>query len=90
MENWMNIFDSDDEDEANNREVKVYKNRRAGDDQNYRQLYRFTRENVELLSNYFFPANEETRGGALSNTHKMQTFLRYMGDPGFQVIIFYY
>lgn len=85
----MNFFDSDDEDEVNNREVKVYKNRRAGDDKNFRQLYRFTRENVDLVTNYFLPVNEETRGGALSNTQKMQTFLRYIGDPGFQVMIFF-
>lgn len=34
------------------------------------------------------PEYTETRGGALSNKDKMKTFRRYIGDPGFQVIIY--
>ena len=27
----------------------------------------------------------ENRGGTLSNKQKMEVFLRYVGDPGFQI-----
>lgn len=69
----------------NARKTKRYKERRPGDDENYRQLYRFSRENVEWMASHFLPENHETRGDALTNVQKMQSFLRYIGDPGFQV-----
>lgn len=80
------LFDSDEDEEADIRTKKNYKIRRDGDEKNFRQLYRFTRENVQALVNCFMPESEETRGGALTNEQKMKTFLRYIGDPGFQVI----
>lgn len=33
---------------------------------------------------YFFGEVNETRGGALSNVQKLETTLRFLGDPGFQ------
>lgn len=68
------------------RSVKVYKTRRMGDDDNFKQLYRFTRENVNFVAQTFLGDYAETRGGALSNIHRMKCFLRYVGDPGFQVV----
>lgn len=64
----------------------MYKVRREPFDDNYRQLYRFTRDAVVFLKNHFLPLDEvETRGGALTGIQKMHCFLRYAIDPGFQV-----
>lgn len=79
------FMELDSDDETENRAQKIYKRRKIGDDNNFRQLYRFSRENVNYLADYFLPQYMETRGGALSNVEKMRTFLRYVGDPGFQV-----
>ncbi|XP_058833434.1 putative nuclease HARBI1 [Topomyia yanbarensis] len=68
------------------RAVKIYTSRRFGDDRNFKDLYRFSRQNVDRLVELFLADYDETRGGALSNTHKMKCFLRYVGDPGFQGI----
>lgn len=65
---------------------KNYVPRRLVDGKIYRKLFRFTEEHVEFLTQNFLPENEETRGGALTNIQKMQTFLRYISDPGFQVV----
>lgn len=73
----LNIYQS--------RSVKVYKTRRDGDDNNFKDLYRFTRENVDRVTHFFLGNSCETRGGALSNVQRMKCFLRYVGDPGFQV-----
>lgn len=67
------------------RTVKIYKRRKHGDNNNYKALYRFTEENVGRISQIFLPETGETRGGAINNKHKIEIFLRYMGDPGFQV-----
>ncbi|CAH1993151.1 unnamed protein product [Acanthoscelides obtectus] len=71
----------------NVRRRKVYKQARIYNDDIYRKLFRFNRENLEWLANHFLDDNEdpvETRGGALSPTRKMEIFLRNLGDPGFQ------
>lgn len=67
------------------RAMKIYKPRRDSHIENYKELYRFRKENVEWMAGYFLVTNEEKRGGALSNKEKMRTFLRYIGDPGFQI-----
>nr|XP_029710214.1 putative nuclease HARBI1 [Aedes albopictus] len=67
------------------RRQKIYVNRRNTNSDNYRNLYRFTEENVEWLTEEFLASCSETRGGALNRDRKMRTFLRYIGDPGFQV-----
>lgn len=92
MANVLNLVFSDtSSDEENNllpRKVKVYKNRRNSGESDFRALYRFSRPNLELLINYFLADEaEETRGGSLNARQKMKTFLRYIGDPGFQVSI---
>lgn len=79
------LVDFDSDEEFENQPRKIYKIRRAGDHNNFRQLYRFSRENVSYLAACFLPEYFETRGRALSNDEKMKTFLRYAGDPGFQV-----
>lgn len=68
-----------------NRTVKIYKNRRNRVEANFKYLYRFNSENVDFLVDEFLPEYTETRGGAVSNVQKMKSFLRYIGDPGFQV-----
>nr|XP_029712223.1 putative nuclease HARBI1 [Aedes albopictus] len=69
---------------VNIRKEKTFLDRR-GDGDNFKSLYRYTRENVQWITDYFLHDQEDTRGGALSNVQKMKTFLRYVGDPGFQV-----
>lgn len=68
-----------------NHTVKIYKNRRSLVESNFKSLYRFDSENVDFLVGEFLPEYTETRGGAVSNVQKMKSFLRYIGDPGFQV-----
>lgn len=68
----------------NIRNRKVYVPRRNTDERKYKSLYRFGPESVDFLVDFFMDAGEETRGGALSTKQRMQIFLRYMGDPGFQ------
>ncbi|KAK9702007.1 hypothetical protein QE152_g30243 [Popillia japonica] len=64
---------------------KPYKRRRVTDNRDYKVLYRFTKENVEWITHYFYgDDNLDTRGGAVSNEIKIKCFLRYVGDPGFQ------
>lgn len=55
-----------------NRKRKIYKERRNCDENNFKQLFRFNRENVTFLANHFLKENNETRGGALSNVEKMK------------------
>lgn len=69
---------------APQRRIKVYKIHRDSDVHNYKELYRFKKENVEWLAQHFLTETTETRGGALSSEEKMRIFLRYIGDPGFQ------
>jgi hypothetical protein len=66
------------------RAPKVYKHRRT-DAPIYRALYRFEEHHVRCLADTFLGDTDETRGGALSRKGKIEVFLRYVGDPGFQV-----
>ncbi|CAH1979873.1 unnamed protein product [Acanthoscelides obtectus] len=71
----------------NVRRRKVYKQARIYNEDIYRKLFRFNRENVEWLANHLLDDNEdpvETRDGALPPTRKMEIFLRSLGDPVFQ------
>lgn len=77
-------------DEEYERCEKVYRPRREVRDEDYRKLFRFSRENVAYLAETFLPPNFETRGGALNNIQRMEIFLRYLSDPGFQVISNYF
>jgi hypothetical protein len=49
--------------------------------------YRFNEENVQWLTDHFLGTDylDETRGGASSALQKMQIFLRFLGDPGFEI-----
>ncbi|KAG8305818.1 hypothetical protein J6590_060832 [Homalodisca vitripennis] len=49
-----------------------------------KELLRFGSKSVDFLAHAFLPENEETRGKALSPREKMEVFLRFVGDPGFQ------
>ena len=66
------------------RKTKHYKLRRTGEDTNIRKLHRFDKDKVAWLANYFLGESDERRGGALKNETRMRTFLRMVGDPGFQ------
>lgn len=67
------------------RAPKIYKPRKTSATSIYRSVYRFHEDQVTFLTNVFLDDRGETRGGALSPKHKMEVFLRYVGDPGFQV-----
>lgn len=71
-------------DFVNLRAQKQYKVRREPNRQDFKSLYRFEEENVNWMATYFLGENHERRGGALSSSHKMKVFLRYMANPGFQ------
>lgn len=64
---------------------KVYDVRRESREEKYRSLFRFDKANVEWIADHFLEEDGERRGVALSNVNKMKTFLRYIGDPGFQL-----
>lgn len=84
---WL-FSDSSSDEEENQRRRKVYRPRRVSDGSDFRALYRFNRENFDfLVNNFFFDEPQgEARGGGLSADRKMKIFLRYVGDPGFQVM----
>ncbi|CAH1958436.1 unnamed protein product [Acanthoscelides obtectus] len=65
--------------------TQVFKDRKESREVDYRALYRFSKVNIEWISNHFLGEIEEYRGGALSNIERMRVFLRYVGDPGFQI-----
>lgn len=69
------------------RAIKIYKPRREEVNRNFKSLFRFEEQNINFLVHEFLPEYQETRGGAVSNQNKMKCFLRYLGDPGFQVSI---
>lgn len=88
---WL-FSDSSSDEEPNQRNRKVYRPRRKSDESDFRRLYRFNRENFNFLVNHFLfngeegeEMREEMRGGSLTSAQKMKVFLRYIGDPGFQV-----
>jgi hypothetical protein len=64
---------------------KIYKARKSASANIYKPMYRFEERNVEYLAEIFLGNTEERRGGALSPKQRMEIYLRYMGDPGFQV-----
>ncbi|CAH1990643.1 unnamed protein product [Acanthoscelides obtectus] len=63
---------------------KTYRKRRNVSPSQSKRLLRFDSESADFLCSEFLPENNERRGGALSARTKMETFLRYLGDPGFQ------
>jgi len=50
----------------------------------YRRIFRFSEPNIQRLADLFLGDRDETRGHVLSRLQKMEIFLRYVGDPGFQ------
>lgn len=66
------------------RKSKKYEERKFIRDDRYKELVRFDKGSVEYLSTLFLQDSNETRGGAVSPVRKMEVFLRYLSDPGFQ------
>lgn len=69
----------------NVRSPKFYPQRADCRPEDYHKFYRFSEENVLWLAEYFLGNTVETRGGGLTSKQKMQIFLRYVSDPGFQI-----
>lgn len=68
----------------NLRNVKQYGNRQNISVDLSKKLLRFESESVDFITNYFLEENAETRGAALPARKKIEIFLRYISDPGFQ------
>lgn len=66
------------------RNVKTYEKRRNISDVKYKELIRFDKHSVQYLATLFLTETQETRGSALSEIKRMEIFLRYLADPGFQ------
>lgn len=68
------------------RKQKAYVERKCLSRDRYKELLRFEEGSVEFFTNYFLPEAEtfDRRGGALTPQRKMEIFLRYLSDPGFQ------
>ena len=72
------------------RATKNYKQKLDRDqltDTAYRQLFRFEKDHVKWMAEYFLNDSGETRGGALNIIEKMEITLRYLADPGFQTSV---
>jgi hypothetical protein len=67
------------------RKTKEFRRRNQTDISKYKALYRFEEVNVDWITNHFLEERFETRGGSLTSKQRMQIFLRYLADPGFQV-----
>ena len=58
------------------------------DSNNIKSLYRFSEVNVDWMNGYLFgPEIIETIVAAIKNIIKLKTFLKLVGNPGFQVAI---
>lgn len=68
----------------NLRGVKRYRDRRDIIPDLSKGLLRFESENVDFLTSHFLDENTDARGGGLTARKKMEIFLRYVSDPGFQ------
>lgn len=64
------------------REPKNYGDRRVIS--RCKQLLRFEDQSIDFLTAEFLPVHDETRGGALTQRTRMEIFLRFLADPGFQ------
>jgi len=65
------------------RSKKIYKQRKCIQT-DYKRLFRFEESSVAWMANHFLGLNSEKRGGSISQKQKMEVFLRYIADPGFQ------
>lgn len=84
--NWL-FSESSSDEEPKKRQKKFRRQHRVSDDIDFRTLYRFNREHFNFLVGSFLSDEiDHTSGGGLNATQKMKNFLRYVGDPGFQVI----
>jgi hypothetical protein len=65
------------------RHRKVYKSRKTIET-DYKRLFRFEESNVIWMAHHFLGVYVEKRGAAINSKRKMEIFLRYISDPGFQ------
>lgn len=66
------------------RKEKSYLERKDISCSDSKVLLRFESENVDYLSDHFLGETDETRGGALSSRQRMEIFLRFVSNTGFQ------
>jgi hypothetical protein len=51
----------------------------------YKKVYRFSEQHIILMANIFLGETYEQRGHSLTRKEKLVFFLRYVGDPGYQI-----
>ena len=51
----------------------------------YHRVFRFSEANAVRLCDEFLVHEDIRRGHALTRKEKMECFLRYVGNPGFQI-----
>ena len=51
----------------------------------YKMVYRFEEHNVITMPNIFLGLRDERRSHSLTRKEKLECFLRYVGDPGYQI-----
>ncbi|KAJ4428991.1 hypothetical protein ANN_25987 [Periplaneta americana] len=71
----------------NVRARKCYRKRITTREEDYHSLLRFREENAEWLAEHFLGESTETRGRALSSKRRIEIYLRFINDPGFQADI---
>lgn len=54
-------------------------------DRDFKSLYRFNSAQVDWINDHFLQDSEDFRGGKINNLTRMMVFLRFVGDPGFQI-----
>lgn len=64
---------------------KEYRIRTHSHPADYFNLYRFRQESVKWLAEHFLEETDENRGASLSQIKRMEIFLRFLSDPGFQM-----
>ena len=67
------------------RKTKVYNPRYSNYVHDYKRIFRFEENHVNWIVENLLVYKGETRGGALTTKMRLEAFLRYMADPGYQI-----
>ena len=51
----------------------------------YKNIFRFTEENVHIMADIYICLGEETGGHSLIRNEKLEYYLRYIGDPCYEI-----
>lgn len=68
----------------NLRGLKHYRDRQNINRDLSKRLLQFERDSTDFITTYFLNENTDARGGRLTARKKLEIFLRYVSDPGYQ------